>query len=159
MWWSLSFGLWDTTSHIFCQFTDTTIHYRESSWWQSFTFLVPGSPGSAVCYSLSSSGISVFSAQPKASHSICWTISNVQIPEAGTAMMRRQQSVSKSIPNDLEDADGKLRPCKAAIHKGQMFLRVPGSGRAYRLAEYHWIKTENRIHWRIPPCATMCTLG
>lgn len=28
------------------------------------------------------------------------------------------QSVSKSIPNDLEDAKGKLWLCKSAIHKG-----------------------------------------
>ena len=30
------------------------------------------------------------------------------------------QSVSKSIPNDLEDAKGNL--CGSVIHKGQMFL-------------------------------------
>lgn len=32
------------------------------------------------------------------------------------------QPLSNSIPNDLEDAAGKLRLCKPVIHKGQMFL-------------------------------------
>lgn len=58
------------------------------------------------------------------------------------------QSVSKSIPNDLEDAKGKLRRCKSAIHKGQMFLHFPSTLRPYRLSEYHW-STVMRIHWRL----------
>lgn len=32
------------------------------------------------------------------------------------------QSLSNSIPNDLEDATGKAWLCKPAIRKGQMFL-------------------------------------
>lgn len=38
------------------------------------------------------------------------------------------QSVNKSISNDLEDAEGKLRLCKSAIHKGQMFLHFLSAG-------------------------------
>lgn len=45
----------------------------------------------------------------------------------------KAQSVSKSIPNELEDAEGKLWLCESAIYKGQMFLHFL----KHRLCEYH----------------------
>ncbi len=56
------------------------------------------------------------------------------------------QSVSKSIPNDLEDAKGKLLLCKSAIHKGQMFLHFLSTLTPYRLSE------ENPLELIVPPC-------
>lgn len=57
------------------------------------------------------------------------------------------ESVSKSIPNDLEDAEGKLPLCKSAIHKGQMFLSILSTGRPHKLSEYHRLRLRG-AHWR-----------
>lgn len=55
------------------------------------------------------------------------------------------KSVSKSIPDGLEDAPGIMCLCKPAIHKGQMFLPIPSVGWPYRLSEYHRLWS----HWRL----------
>lgn len=55
--------------------------------------------------------------------------------------------MSKSIPTDLEDAEGKLPLCKSAIHKGQMFLCILSTGRSCRLSEHHRLRMM-RTCWR-----------
>lgn len=55
--------------------------------------------------------------------------------------------MSKSIPTDLEDAEGKLPLCKSAIHKSQMFLCILTTGRSCRLSEHHRLRMM-RTCWR-----------